>query len=129
MEPNKPIIEKTDESRTSDTNNRKSIHGLTIDELYDKALYRYGYDGQVLKLVEELSELIQILMKEQIQNEFKEHQNQFIKTKIINEWADVKIMMEQIERYYNADTSIDFTAEVEEMMFFKLQKLSQKLKS
>lgn len=56
--------------------------------IYTKAISRYGKMSQVNKAIEELSELIRALSRQDLDN-------------ISEEMADVEIMFEQLYRIYN----------------------------
>ena len=70
-------------------------NGLLAEELYDKALKKWGIESQVNMLIEEMAELIIGISK------FRRNgSNQFLE-----EIADVEIMIEQIKRFLGKETN------------------------
>lgn len=67
-------------------------------EIYEKLLDKYG-DKQLIVAIEELSEL-----QKEICKYLRNHQ--IMKKDIIEEIADVEIMLEQIKLYFNFDQKI-----------------------
>ena len=77
-------------------------------ELYNKLLVRYG-DAQIIIAIEELSELQKELCKDL--------RGKLNKNNLIEEIADVEIMLEQMKMYYEIDD--------EELEVVKQQKLER----
>lgn len=68
---------------------------MTPEEIYRKAIERYGYESQVHMAIEEMAELMNALMK------FKRCRVDV--PAIIEEIADVKIMCEQLALIYGKE--------------------------
>lgn len=73
------------------------------EEIYEKALEKWGHGLQLVKTIEELGELIQEVSKVLIDHETGE----FVKVdKLAEEIADVEIMLDQIKRMTFNDVNI-----------------------
>lgn len=81
-----------------------------------RALAAYGRDGQILKTIEELGELIVALMHSRKRQHDHESQKE-----IQGEIADCEIMLEQLRQMFNIG------AEVDESISMKLARLEAKL--
>ena len=93
--------------------------------IYEKALSLWGIHAQIMKAVEESSEFIQSSMKLLFSN--KQHSRNFYEPELknfIEEYADLEIMMEQIEEWYGKN----FRNHVNKVKNQKLEKLDKKLK-
>lgn len=69
---------------------------------YRKILQHYGIDGQLKKLVEELSELIEV-----IENKNEYGSNTKWLRHLNDEIADVEVVIEQIKIYFKSHDVID----------------------
>ena len=78
---------------------------MTITELYEKTLKKYGQERQLDKSIEELSELIKAICKYKncSSNEFDKRIND-----IIEEIADVEIMLEQLKLIFSSSEKVLF---------------------
>ena len=87
----------------------------TIKSIIQKAIDTYGYDLQKQVAIEEMSELIKEICKD-----FRGKEN---RENIIEEIADVQIMLYQLMAMYGiSDTDLNIT------MGLKLNRLSERLK-
>lgn len=86
---------------------------LKEEEVYKKALSKYGFDLQSSMVYEECSELINALCKY--------HRNRCSKADVITEIADVLIMCEQMSCYFGKEY-------VEKEKARKLERLKNNLK-
>lgn len=84
-------------------------------QVYQKAITHYGDVAQVLKAVEEMSELIKVLVKDMKMEESKD--------RLIDELADVSIMCEQLRMIYGVNN------EVNVRMNYKLKRLLRRMRS
>lgn len=84
-------------------------------KVYDAALWQYGQVSQMIMAIEEMSEL-----QKEICKAFRP-QDMGIE-RMIDEVADVKIMMEQMESLFG------ITELVQERMTYKVQRLDRRLK-
>lgn len=84
-------------------------------QVYQKAITHYGDVAQVLKAVEEMSELIKVLVKDMKMEESKDQ--------LIDELADVSIMCEQLRMIYGVNN------EVNVRMNYKLKRLLRRMRS
>lgn len=81
--------------------------------ILQEAINRYGVDAQIDRSIEEMSELIQALLKNRIGRS---------DANVSEEMADVKITMEQLEMIFeNADVVHDFYN-------YKIKRLKERLK-
>lgn len=87
--------------------------GRSKDDIYAKAVKLWGYNFQVLIAIEEMAELTDALIKH--------HRNRVTDRDVINEIADVQIMMEQMAFIFGR-------REVEIKKSVKLQRLSKLIK-
>jgi NTP pyrophosphatase (non-canonical NTP hydrolase) len=94
---------------------------MKLNQIYEKAVEHSGLRAQLLMLVEELGELQQAVLKS-IREE-----NGAVTTAIIEEWADVRIMMEQMEEYWVYKAGVDFDEEVEKVQLKKILRLNRRL--
>lgn len=85
------------------------------DTVYDNAIATWGKTPQLLVLLEEFSEL----QKEILKNINRDKDNL---TEIIDETADVLIMMEQLQRLYNIKEP------VQQRIVEKLKRVEQRLR-
>lgn len=69
--------------------------------LYTEAINKYGKKMQVLKAIEEFSELIRALSRNLNERDFLPDYN------LIEEIADAEIMLEQLREIYNANEAIN----------------------
>lgn len=81
-------------------------------ELYDELQKKYGIENQIIVAIEELSELGKELCKLL--------RNRSNKEELIEELADVEIMLEQIIYYYK------FRDRVDDIKIFKLNRTKNK---
>lgn len=81
---------------------------------YERALKTWGKDPQMLQVIEEMSELIKEILKN-----INRHKDNV--AEIIEETADVEIMLEQLKYCYNIHKQV---ADYKEQ---KLQKIEQRL--
>lgn len=86
------------------------------DTVYDNAIATWGKKPQLLVLLEEFSEL----QKEVLKNINRDKDNL---TEIIDETADVLIMMEQLQRLYNIKEP------VQQRIIEKLKRVEQRLRT
>lgn len=84
--------------------------------VYRKAIERFGPPNQMIKAIEEMSELTKVLAKILVMG------GEVSLDELIEEVADVTIMMEQIRLIYNIDD------EVCEMMDGKVKRLEGRVK-
>jgi NTP pyrophosphatase (non-canonical NTP hydrolase) len=89
---------------------------MDIQELYELALDKYGVENQLNQLQEECAELIVAVNKHR-RTPFND-----IKV-IIDECADVLIMIDQIANIY------DIEDDIEDRIQFKLNRLKERLKN
>lgn len=89
-----------------------SNHRLAV---YNRATRLWNRDGQVIKCVEELAELQKILCKSLLEPSF-DNEN------LIEELADVSIMIEQMRLNFVCTTAVD------DMIQVKVRRLDEKLK-
>lgn len=80
------------------------------------AINHYGADAQIAKAVEELAELQQALCK------YLCTRSESVRDNIIEEIADVEIMLQQIKMIFNINQS-----EVENVKDFKLSRLAERI--
>lgn len=73
---------------------------MNENNTYQRALKAWGKDAQMLQVIEEMSEL----MKEILKN-INRHKNNL--DKIIEETADIEIMLEQLKYCYNIHQKVD----------------------
>lgn len=74
------------------------------NELYEKAIIKFGYEYQLGMVVEECAELIQACQKVfRAKAEPDKYDLSKARTNMIEEMADVDIMMEQFKRYHGMD--------------------------
>lgn len=64
-------------------------------QIYQQALDKFGIDNQLLVLIEEMSELTKEIIKK-----FRKEDNSFDEIKLYEELVDVKIMLIQVELYF-----------------------------
>jgi hypothetical protein len=83
--------------------------------IHEKAVYHYGEDSQIIKCIEELSELIVQLSK------YQNGKNNI--AEIAEEIADSRIMLEQMEIVFNC------SATVKRNIGTKLNRLEQRIKN
>lgn len=90
---------------------------MTKNELYYELIEKFGAENQILKCIEELNELGQALCK------ITSRENSKIKAtrNVIEEIADVEIMLEQIKLILDIDEK-----EVKRMKSFKLHRTAKK---
>ena len=86
----------------------------TNETLYERALRVWGKEPQMLQVIEEMSELI----KEILKNVNRKKDNT---AEIIEETADVEIMLEQLKCCY------DIKGEVEAYKAEKIKKIKERL--
>jgi len=89
-------------------------------ELYERALKKWGIEAQVSMAIEEMAELTVELCHSLRQNKF------VAPTKVLEELADVQIMVEQLTLIFSSEI-FDGQARKEEFEVYRRQKL-QKLK-
>lgn len=78
---------------------------ITVTEVTNKSFEHWGEDNQLSQLQEECAELIIAV------NKFKNKKNKETKQNLIDEIADVKIMLEKIinhyDLYYNVEIAVE----------------------
>lgn len=95
---------------------------MTSKETMYKAINTYGVENQMIKTVEELSELSQALCKSLIRlNYTKEKISLESVDNIFEEMADVEIMLEQCKIMFQCDK------EVNELKHKKIERLERRL--
>lgn len=67
-------------------------------DLYDAALLKYGLQAQEDVLLEEMSELSKVILKGR--------RSRIIREDLVDEIADVEIMLEQIKQYHNLSNRV-----------------------
>lgn len=77
---------------------------MTSKETMHKAINTYGVENQIIKTVEELSELSQALCK--FLSKSKTESDRFIVGNICEEIADVEIMLEQCKIMFQCDKEV-----------------------
>ena len=82
-------------------------------KLYEQVEAKWGAFAQVTKAIEELSELIKELCKDQLDSGNLD--------KIAEELADVEIMCEQLRLIYDCDNLVDFWKK------YKLERLARRV--
>ena len=87
---------------------------MTEQEIYQKAIDKWGLEKQALKAVEEMAELIQALVKDN----FHKPASQEICENIHEEIADVEIMLAQLRLIYPSDL-------IDKQKHFKLKRLQE----
>ena len=91
--------------------------------IFDKAANYWGIEAQLLTVMEELLELA--IACERLMARGFNHENY---ARLIDETADVTIMLEQLRRIANNYIGIpDFDARVKERIVFKMNRLAGKL--
>ncbi len=91
------------------------------DSLYRAAIKAWGHQSQVDKLIEEMSELTKALLKAR--------RNEVVFTNdIVEEFADVMIMLEQLKLYYDDNCGPSFEKEIKVSTIKKLQRIKGLLK-
>lgn len=93
---------------------------MTEHEIFEKAIENYGKDHQILKAVEEMSELTKALMKYFDCKDKK--MMPIVLDSIDEEMADVEIMLEQLHLIFNNDEQV--AARREE----KIKRLERRMK-
>ncbi len=83
-------------------------------DLYDAALLKYGLQAQEDVLLEEMSELSKVILKGR--------RSRIIREDLVDEIADVEIMLEQIKQYHNLSNR------VVERKRYKKRRLEERLK-
>lgn len=71
---------------------------------YQQIFTHYGYDEQLKQLSEETGELFKALNKYRRKKHYP-HMKDSLKADIVDEIADVEIMLEQFKQHFNIDTS------------------------
>lgn len=75
---------------------------MTPKEIMQKAINTYGVDTQVDMAIEEMSELIKVLLKyRRTQKEPSKWDYEVVKANVVEEIADVEIMVEQLKMIFN----------------------------
>lgn len=87
---------------------------MSNKKLYEQVTDKWGNYAQVTKAIEELSELIKELCKDQLDSGNLD--------KIAEELADVEIMCEQLRFIYEFDKLVDFWKK------YKLERLARRVK-
>ena len=87
--------------------------------IYKKAIQRWGEQSQLIKLNEELSELIGAVSKYLLKDIEKRHEVQILEMHITDEVADCEIMIEQLKRILNLHRK------VEQTKIYKLERLEK----
>lgn len=67
-------------------------------DLYDAALLKYGLQAQEDVLLEEMAELAKVILKGR--------RSRIIREDLVDEIADVEIMLEQIKQYHNLSNRV-----------------------
>jgi len=88
------------------------------EEIYQKAISKWGYKAQLVMLMEECAELIQASSK-MLRYFGQENKDPFWLCNFVEEMADVEIMIEQFKMMVNNQE------EVENVDFIKNMKLSK----
>ena len=86
---------------------------MTKKQVYEQLIEKFGAENQILKCVEELNELGQVLCKLKSKSEKKA----LVIKNIIEEIADVEIMLEQIKLILGIEES-----DVKKMKSYKLHR-------
>ena len=86
---------------------------MTKKQVYEQLIEKFGAENQILKCVEELNELGQVLCKLKSKSENKA----LVIKNIIEEIADVEIMLEQIKLILGIEES-----DVKKMKSYKLHR-------
>lgn len=86
---------------------------MTKKQVYEQLIEKFGAENQILKCVEELNELGQVLCKVKSKSENKA----LVIKNIIEEIADVEIMLEQIKLILGIEES-----DVKKMKSYKLHR-------
>lgn len=94
---------------------------MTSKEIMQKAINTYGVENQMIKTVEELSELSQALCK--FLSKSKTESDRFIVDNICEEIADVEIMLEQCKMMFKFKCDKD----VSEWKQDKVKRLERRL--
>lgn len=85
-------------------------------QLYNLALFNYGIQTQLIVLCEEMSELAKVVLKDLRNSTISTHE-------LIDEIADVEIMLEQVKLIYKLDRKLIYKRKD-----FKKQRLLKSLK-
>lgn len=85
---------------------------MTSKEIMQKAINTYGVENQMIKMIEELSELSQALCKSLIRLNYTKEKTSLeddLKSvdKIFEEMADVEIMLEQCKIMFQCDKEVN----------------------
>ena len=91
---------------------------MNTHDLYDKVWQRWGGDAVIAKAIEECGELVAVLAKHQLNEDVYGLRLE----KIVDEIADVTIMMEQLARIYG-------WGDVEQRIEFKRERLRELVES
>ena len=90
---------------------------MTKKQVYEQLIEKFGAENQILKCVEELNELGQVLCKLKSKSENKA----LVIKNIIEEIADVEIMLEQIKLILGIEES-----DVKRMKSYKLHRTARR---
>ncbi len=88
-------------------------------EFYKKVIAKYGIFNQQLKAIEEMAELTQAIVKFRF-SKFTDSDHQELKEHMLEELADVDIMMDQMKVIYG-------TNDIESFKVIKLKRLESKI--
>jgi len=90
----------------------RKMKKFEVNRLYEMAIKKWGADSQIAKAVEECAELIVTLAKNNSIDD------------ILEEMADVEIMLEQLKLIFNYDFQLNFPY-ISKFHAFKNQKLKR----
>ena len=90
-----------------------------IQPIYYNAVKHFGKENQLLKCVEEMTELQQAIIKYQLSNIDRSG----LLLNLIEEIVDVEIMIKQIKTIFNSDAEVQIYKHCETMKLEKLQTL------
>ena len=95
------------------------------DELYDLAIKKFGAEAQIDMLLEEMSELQQALLKERrhMYDQMTPEENMALNPdRVVEEVADVEIMLEQIKLMYDIKDDVRLKKRSKKRRLLKLLK-------
>ena len=93
------------------------------EKIYEKALKLWGFELQVNQTIQECAELIKVLSEHQ-RHKWKTLGDFYLSKDIIDELADVEIMVEQL-KYYFSNKYLDFNKKFEEHKISKLRRVEE----
>ena len=94
---------------------------MNNQQIYQQALDKFGIDNQLLVLIEEMAELTKEIIKK-----FRKKDDNFDKIKIYEELVDVKIMLIQVELFFQQQDE-DYQNFIDKFIQEKTNRLQKRL--